>query len=776
MNNMASALLSDSGVQAARYQAAFGKLPFRLIFGLLNVTTLVSILILVSFPLWGREMVGVGAFVAGLGIGFFVLRHGVFVLVHDHPAFDSDALVLLAQSKGSVEGLRERLVSSPRVQYFLVKVGMTPAPSSEALDEVIEKAKNFAAREQRKAGPIDLLRAATNLSGDAVRDVAAWDAEQEEREYRVRHRFAPEHLELTGGFAKDWASGYTILLDRYSHDLTAYARRSSTHLVGRSDALEVLEEVLSKGSHSHAVLVGDPGVGKNMVVMALSQRIAAGRSTPALAMRHLKVVDIEALVAGTSPEDFEVRLIQLLNEAARAGNITLFFPNIETILGGERAAESGERIAGIVDASAVLARYLDAGVLQLVSTTSWEGYHQTIEKNPALSGKFTKIEVSEPKESEMPHILLDAAIPLENRYRLIITYPAVEEVVRLSGRYLKDAPFPEKAINLLEEVCVAVSSQGGHRVSPEDVQGVLSRRTKIPVGRAAAREKQVLLHLEDKLHERIVDQNEAVSAVADSLRRARAGLKRANRPIGAFLFLGPTGVGKTETAKTVAWAYFGNEHAMIRADFQEYATDEKLGTLQRYLTTKVRENPYTLLLIDEVEKGSKAAQNLLLSLFDEGRLDDETGKPVDFTNTIIIATSNAGAEFIRESVLANMAYDILKTKLLDTLLKKGVFSAEFFNRFDGVIVYKPLGPAEVVAVVGKIMADLNRTLADQKIVVSVEPAAAQLLADKGYDPVFGARALRRVVQEKVENVVARKILAGELKEGESLTLGASDLS
>jgi ATP-dependent Clp protease ATP-binding subunit ClpC len=772
---MANLDFTDPAVSAARYQSSFQRFPLRVLFGLLNITTVVSILILFSYPLWQEQMVGVAAIVAGIGIFFFLFRHGISAIVSGSPDFDQDALMLLAESNWDSGRLRERLVSNPRIQYFLIKVGQTPAPSSDIFEAVFEKAKNFAAREQRKAGPIDLLRAATNLSGDDVRDVAAWDAEQQEREQHLKNRFDPEHLALTGGFAKDWASGYTIILDRYSHDLTAHARKNAIHLVGRGDALESLEEILSKGSHSHAVLVGDPGVGKETVVLALAKKIAEGRSSPALAMRHLKIVDLSSLVAGMGPEDFEVRLIQLLNEAARAGNITLFFPNIESILGGT-GGKGSERESGVVDASAVLARFLDAGVLQLVATTNWEGYHQTIEKNPALSGKFTKIEVEEPKESEMPHILLDSAVPLENRYRLIITYPAIVEVSRLAGRYLKDAPFPEKAINLLEEVCVAVSSAGGHRVSPEDVEGVVSRRTKIPVGPAVTKEKEVLLHLEDKLHERIVDQNEAISAVSDSLRRARAGLKRANRPIGAFLFLGPTGVGKTETAKTVAWAYFGNEHAMIRADFQEYATEDKLTQLQTFLTTKVRENPYTLILIDEVEKGAKAAQNLLLSLIDEGTLDDESGKPVDFTNAIIIATSNAGAELIRESVQANMAYDILKTKLLDSLQKSAVFSAEFLNRFDGVIVYKPLGETEVVAVVSKIIADLNRTLADQKVKVSVEPAAEKLLAKEGYNPVFGARALRRVVQEKVENVVARKILSGELKEGDTLALGTEDLS
>jgi ATP-dependent Clp protease ATP-binding subunit ClpC len=481
-----------------------------------------------------------------------------------------------------------------------------------------------------------------------------------------------------------------------------------------------------------------------------------------------------------------MRLTRILNEAAKAGNVILFLEDIETILGGHPTGREGgdRRVVGTVDAAGLLSRFLASNSLQIIATTTYDAYHQRIENNSQLLGQFEKVEVGEPTLAETELITLDGAMAIEREYRIIVTYAAVKEVVKLADRYLHDAPFPEKALDLLEEVAVFVARQSGeHIMLPSHVQTIVHRKTDIPVSEATHEEREVLLALEDRLHQRVVNQKEAIAAVADSLRRARAGLKERGRPIGTFLFLGPTGVGKTETAKAVAEAYFGSERHMIRLDMNEFVQPESATALQERLTTWAREDPYTLILLDEIEKAHPKVTNLLLQALDEGQMADASGRTVDLTNTIMVATSNAGAEQIRQAIATGAwrteygesQYASLKARLLDYIQKERIFSPEFLNRFDAVVLFRPLTLAEIAQVVELMVNRLNRQLAEQGIRVKLDPAAVERLAQVGYDPVFGARALRRTLQDRVENVIAKKILSGAVQSGQQVVLSAQDI-
>jgi len=761
----------------------------------------VGLLVVATLPLpflnWPDYAAGIAFLLAVPATALLLLERYSHGVVNANTSFSEDAAKILSNSYDFSVFLR-LLVDQPRVRYLLFKLGITPDLISKSQiktrDQILVTAKELSGNR-----PVDLsdllllillespeaVRAseAQKLTKEDVVGLLAWERERETARRGNLDPYDPDHLVLSGGFAKDWASGYTLLLDKYSTDLSLLfsSRRNKLHIIGHQNIIEEIARNLGKSNKSNVILVGDPGVGKRTAVLGFAQQVVQGRTLKELSWKHVKMVDLGHLMAGASTEDIEVRLMTVLNESARAGNIILFLDNIETILGGAPVAGAqGERISGVVDAGAVLAKFLDSDRIQIIATSTYDAYHKSIERNPILVSQFEKIEVNEPSPVETTLITLDASVGVETEYKVLVSYGAVKEIVRLAERYLHDAPFPEKALDLLEEVAVYVSRQMKEKiVLPKDVQEIVHQKTSIPVAEATGGERDVLLNLEEKLHQRIVNQREAIRVVADALRRARAGLKEKNRPIGTFLFLGPTGVGKTETAKAVSESFFGSEAHMIRLDMNEFLQAESAGRFQEMLTTKAKEDPYTLILLDEVEKADRRVMNLLLRLLDEGKIADLSGKMVDMTNTIIVATSNAGAEQIREAIKGKTNFDegyaTLKATLLDYLQKERIFSPEFLNRFDAVVLFQPLNPEQVGQVVELMLNRLNRQLTEQGIQVKLDPAAVQRLATTGYDSVFGARALRRTLQEKVENVVARKILAGQLPRGSVVTLTAADL-
>ncbi len=419
-----------------------------------------------------------------------------------------------------------------------------------------------------------------------------------------------------------------------------------------------------------------------------------------------------------------------------------------------------------------MARYLPLSTFQIIAITTYQGLHKIVERNPSLLNLFEKVEVSEISEKETLEFLENYVPFFEKKYKRFISYKALREILRMSSRYLTQTPFPEKALRLLDEAMSFLSLYTKDAVLESwHIKKVVSEKIEIPLEELERKEKEVLLNLEKLIHQRIIDQEEAVKEVSSALRRARAEVQLRAGPIGSFLFLGPTGVGKTETSKALAAIYFGKESRMIRLDMSEFQNLEDIKRLigqagqEGLLTTPVRENPFSLVLLDEIEKAHPNILNLFLQVLDEGWVTDGLGRKIDFRNTIIIATSNAGAEVIREDIAKDKKLDIIKEDLLDYLLKKRIFRPEFINRFDAVVVFKPLSRENLLDIAQLMLKKLAENLRDKGIEFEITQELKEKIVELGYSPEFGARQMRRVIQDKVENVLANAILSGKLKRG-----------
>jgi ATP-dependent Clp protease ATP-binding subunit ClpC len=625
-----------------------------------------------------------------------------------------------------------------------------------------------------------------NLKPEDILNIAYWETifwlEKE------RRRFDPERLKLSGGIGKDWAAGYTQLLSRYARDLTREISKLGfpLHIIGHTKEIEELEKILIRATHHNVLLVGEAGVGKKTIVLGLAKRIAEGQTYRALSFRHVMELDINFILAGAeTPGEIVARLSGVLSDAVRAGNIILFIDGIQALFG---SGVEGSKI-GAIDASQIIIPYLEYQGLYFIATTDPASFHQYIESKGAIAEKFEKIEIKEPRAEAVIRILEDIVPQTEVQTGVIFSYEALKSIVSLSDQFLYTKPFPEKAIDLLNEVAVYAAGQGkGTMVMAQHVQKVIEQKTGVPVGEAGRVEKEKLLKLEEILHQRVVGQDEAIKAIANAMRRARAGVEVSKKPIGSFLFLGPTGVGKTETCKALAWSYFGNENAMIRFDMSEYqdiqgiyrligapagTPEAKAGGL---LTSAVRDHPFSLVLLDEIEKAHPDILNLFLQVLDEGWLTDSLGRKVKFNNTIIIATSNAGAELIRECLKEGLSPSDIGKKLWDYLQKKGLFRPEFLNRFTAVVTFNPLTPLEVEKITGFLVSKLAKNLEEEKgIFLEIEGEAIAKLAKIGFDPMLGARPIQRVIQKKIEDILVKKILAGEIKRGDTLRIREEDI-
>jgi ATP-dependent Clp protease ATP-binding subunit ClpC len=424
----------------------------------------------------------------------------------------------------------------------------------------------------------------------------------------------------------------------------------------------------------------------------------------------------------------------------------------------------------------------------VIGATDIKSFHRDIESNPAVASSFEKIGVHEPNMEETISVLEEMVPVIEHRDGVFWPFQSVREVVQVTQKYIQNKPFPQKAIEIVDEVSVSVAKQGGKIILPKMVDDHISAKLEVPVTQAEGKEAQKLLNLEEFLHKRVIGQDEAIKAVATAMRRARAGLASGKRPIGSFLFLGPTGVGKTETSKALAEAYFGNEKSMIRVDMSEYQEQSSIYRLigsppsagnegeKGQLTTAVMDNPFSLILLDEIEKAHRDILTLFLQVFDDGRLTDGTGQVVDFTNTIIIATSNAGSELIRQGIEKGVVGEMLKKILLDYLQKQGTFRPEFLNRFDAVVAFHPLSRENIFEVAKLMLKSLAERMAEKEINLKFTDAAVEKLAKIGFDPLYGARPMRRAIQDKVENALAESILSGKTERGATILIDEKDIA
>ena len=637
------------------------------------------------------------------------------------------------------------------------------------------------------------------------------------------------------------------VLKEFTKDLTAAARSGKLDpVIGRDEEIQRVIQILSRRTKNNPVLIGEPGVGKTAIAEGLAQKIVAADVPEELLDKQILSLDLSGMIAGTKYRgEFEERIKKALDEVKQNGNIILFIDELHTIVG----AGSAE---GAMDAANIIKPALGRGEIRVIGATTLNEYRKYIEKDAALERRFQPVQVGEPAPEACLEILKGLRDKYEAHHRLTITDGALEAAVNLSKRYINDRFLPDKAIDLMDEAASrvrmkheksspdlkaleeklsalrrekeeAVAAQDFEKaaqirdieqdyekqmeierdnwhkqvaaehgeVTEEDIAAVVSEWTGVPVTRLTEDEGQKLLHMEDTLHRRVVGQDEAVSAIAKAIRRGRVGLKDPKRPIGSFLFLGPTGVGKTELCKALAEAMFGDENAMVRLDMSEYmerhTVSRLIGSPPGYvgheeggqLTEKVRRRPYSVVLFDEIEKAHEDVWNLLLQIMDDGELTDSQGRRVDFRNTIIVMTSNVGAKNItaqgqRLGFAAEKdaekkeahSFEAVKDAVMSEL--KRTFRPEFLNRIDETIIFHPLTEENIAAIAKKLLAITAKRVKDLGVEMDVDDTAVKVVAKEGFDPVYGARPLRRAIQNSVEDAVAEKLLDGTVKEGDHI--------
>ncbi|KKR10743.1 MAG: clp protease ATP binding subunit [Candidatus Woesebacteria bacterium GW2011_GWA1_39_21b] len=569
------------------------------------------------------------------------------------------------------------------------------------------------------------------------------------------------------GIALELTFGYTPVLNQYSVDLSL-PQSFSHRLIGRGQIVSRMERVLTAGSS--VLLMGQPGVGKKTVVLEFARRAASGELGREMAYKRVLEFDYNALLSNaTDVNKKKTELAEILAEASSAGNIILMFRDIQRLINPE--------VEGY-DFTDVIEGHLEKRALKIIAVSTNTEYERFIAGNLRIRKYLEKVEVTPPTKDEAMQILIDAAKRWELLTGLLITVPSLRHILDESDRYITEVPFPEKALELLDAVISLKEQQGGGILVIDDVNIVLAEKTGISFARLTGEEKKRLEKIEDIIHERLIDQDIAISLIGKTLRAKTVGVVKEDRPLGSFLFLGPTGVGKTETAKVLAKVYYGASENILRFDMAEYSGREGLerliGSVSKNLpgalTTAIKNKPASLLLLDEIEKATKEIYNLFLSLLDEGIITDAFGKKIVCRHLFVIGTSNAGAEFVRQLVNRGISGEELQKSVVNHVLEKEIFSPEFLNRFDGVVVYEPLKPDDLVKIAHLMLLELAENLKKKNITLTLTDDTAQKLAKDGYDPAFGARPMKRILNIVLGDLIGRAILKGEINEGDKIKL------
>ncbi len=575
-----------------------------------------------------------------------------------------------------------------------------------------------------------------------------------------------------GGIGRDWANGFIPHLSQYGQNISLSIERSGAHYgwLMESPGVQAIKKSFAQGDSAIA-LIGEEGVGKSSQVNALAQLLLQDNNDHRL--EHRQIISLNpSLILSQAHHSGELEriIITLLEEAIHAGHIILFLDDAQLFF------RSG---IGSFDITQILLPIVQARALQLVLAMTPRDYQQLKTDNAAFAGLLTPIVLTEPDEAGVMRVLEDTASGLEIRHGVLIAYDALREAYRLSGRYEQEVAYPGKAIRLLEQ---SLTHTENGVITVVSVQSAIEQTRGVKVGTAAPVEAGQLLHLEEAIHKRMVNQSRAVTVVANALRRARAGVANPKRPIGSFLFLGPTGVGKTELARSIAATYFGAVERMIRLDMSEYQQPGDVSRLlaggqqeKASLILAIRQQPFSVVLLDELEKAHPNVLNLLLQLLDEGQLTDTDGRSASFKDAIIIATSNAGANIIREQIERDAELASFEKQFINQLITSQQFKPELLNRFDEIVLFRPLTPPELLEVVSLMMSEVNATLANQNITVELTQAAAQKVVETGYDPRLGARPMRRALQSIVEDSIAARILSGQTNPGDHVVLDLPDI-
>ena len=779
----------------------------------------------------GTEHILIGLLEEGTGVAASVLtRAGVTVEAL------REMIRELLVPEGSV-ALAERRTYSPRAEYILndshevaARFQAEKTGTEHILYAIINDRENVAGR-LLAAMKVQLPRLMEALLFAMGLDPAKVSEEMRKEKNAGKRKEAPSTLA------------------QYSRDLTALAREGKLDpVIGRDDEIRRVIQILSRRTKNNPCLMGEPGVGKTAVVEGLASRIVAGNVPYSVQNKRLLTLDLSGMVAGSKYRgEFEERIKRVVKEVIEDGNVILFLDELHTIIGAGGAE-------GAIDASNILKPSLARGEIQLIGATTISEYRKYIEKDAALERRFQPVTVEEPTVEEAKAILKGIAHKYEEHHRVHITDAALEAAVTLSARYINDRNLPDKAIDLIDEASSAAKldavvrpakvdemdaeiekldlqiersikmeafSQAGELrqkqkqlvkkresamqrfsrkeaesacvVDEEQIAKVVSTWTKIPLEKLNEKESDKLLKLESILHKRVIGQEEAVTAVAKAIRRGRVGLQDPNRPIGSFLFLGPTGVGKTELTKALAEAMFGSENALIRVDMSEYmeghSVSKMIGSPPGYvgfdeggqLSEKVRRNPYSVVLFDEIEKAHPDVFNILLQVLDDGHITDSKGRKVSFKNTILIMTSNAGAQRIIDpknlgfgaGATEKQNYEKMKSGVMEEVKK--IFKPEFINRIDEIMVFHALTQADMKEIITLLSGNLTKRCKEQMgIRLTISPALKQYIVEKHADLKMGARPLKRAIQTIIEDALAEEILAGKVKEGDKVTAGVKN--
>lgn len=776
----------------------------------------------------GTEHILIGLMLEQEGIAGKILRS----------KFDADNIrEIIKNSTGIGESMPEYIAISPRSKYILelarqysAQMGVPYVGTEHILLGLIDEGEGIGAQ---------IIKTAVSLKEIKNEVIQAINQGSGE---------SGDIPNLGGADAQQSQSG-TRTIDKYGTDLNQRAKEGKLDpVIGREDVIERVIQILSRRTKNNPCLIGEPGVGKTAIAEGLAQEIVNGNVPETLKGKRVVTLDMAGMVAGAKYRgEFEERLKSAVEEIKAAGNIILFIDELHTIIGAG-AAE------GAIDASNILKPTLARGELQVVGATTLDEYKKHIEKDAALERRFQPITVDEPSVEDTIKILKGLRDKYEAHHKVAITDDAIEAAAKLSHRYISDRFLPDKAIDLIDEAAsrtrlksstapkglkeieekigevktekkAAINNQDfekaasfrdeekrlseeldkqrklwaarnskDSKIGYEEIADVVSQWTGIPVKKLQGDESERLLNMEDILHKRVVGQEQAVEALAKAIRRSRVGLKDPKKPIGSFIFLGPTGVGKTELSKALAEAMFGDENAMIRVDMSEYmekhSVSKLVGSPPGYvgfddggqLTEKIRRKPYSVVLFDEIEKAHPDVFNILLQILDDGRLTDAKGRTVDFKNTVIIMTSNVGASTIKKQKTLGFAsnstneekdeYARMKENVLDELKK--TFRPEFLNRIDEIIVFHSLNKEHIKNIVSLMINDLSKRLEQMNIKIELDEKAKDLLAEEGFDPLFGARPLQREIRRKIEDRLSEELLKGTIQKSDTIKVSADD--
>jgi len=749
-----------------------------------------------------------------LAFTLFVLFHFIrSVLLSDAP-YDkesgnlADALsaemvdsLIRAGANGSLPLLKAAL-STSRGEFILSEMGIEKHAFLERFEVVLNdriREEDFLVRAGKMAEKIGEKRVGANivlylffhldaelqvflneldLSPQDLLNIMQW--EKFHYDWLCNERaWSPRKLvQSIGMVGRGWVMGYTEELDAFSTDLSEAVRyESKRRVVVHQQQLKDVLHVLSRSSKQNVLLMGKPGVGKQTLVRNLTSVIHTHEVEHSLPYTRVLLLHTEQLLAGTDRPD--TVLLSALAHAQKAGKFIFVLDNLPLLL----KAESKETVA-------VLMKFLQSPAMSLIAVADAQDYHVLVKKDPLLDEQFEKVIIDDASDMETLLTMMTHYFALEHRENVRMTYRSLKSILELSKRYVAKEGFPGKAIAVMDDAVLSTHRWGSDTVTEDDVRSVISIKAHVDVTKVSEDERTKLLQLEAELQRHIIGQGEALLALVNALKRARMGIHEENRPLGTFLFLGPTGVGKTQTAKVLAKAYFGSEEQLIRLDMNEYSGEEAVRLLlgspdvndtlaEGYLARRVQDKPFSLILLDEIEKAHPKVLNVFLQILDEGRLTDSLGVKTDFRNTIIIATSNAGALFVRDFVQkhgATVQHGEFKKVLIDTILKEKIFTPEFVNRFDEVLLFRPLSFEEAKRVSLMMLDGIIAELAEKKgIRVRLEEDVVAALVEKGYSQEFGAREMRRTIVDTIENYLADTMLRHDVKRGDEILIHRSDL-